>query len=452
MTAAVVEQHAPSLPRAPRARRGVPLLGMLSEMRGDPLSAFVELYREMGPIFEVQAAHRRFTILAGPDANVFLQKRGEEFLGSRTLFGPMAEQLGAKTLLVAEDGEQHRHLRKQQQRGFSRGAGKPFVPHFIEAVDEATADWKPGDVVPVLPFMQRTVVNQLSAMMTGRRPGEMFEPIWTFLQTLMNACVIKAWPRIMLHRPAYKRARARCLEFAEEILVAHEQRGPGEAPDLIDDTLAMTTVDGQLVTRGDMRAAAIGVYFAGMDTVAATLSFMMYGALHDASVKERVRADADGVMQLGDELFDELKSFEDLHACALETLRMWPVAPFTPRVVEKPFAFAGHRLDKNEEVMVAQCVTHKLAEFFPDPERFDLDRHLAPRLEYRQRAMFAPFTLGAHTCLGAGLAEIQMLTTLAALMNRFDLELARPGEPVPMVSTPIPNPGRAFAVRIKARR
>ena len=51
-------------------------------------------------------------------------------------------------------------------------------------------------------------------------------------------------------------------------------------------------------------------------------------------------------------------------------------------------------------------VPHFLPEFFPEPEEFDIDRYHAPRNERRLDGAYAPFGLGDHTCLGAGIAEI----------------------------------------------
>ena len=442
-----------SLPLAPRAR-GLPVVGSLFALRRDPLAALVEMYRRLGPIFEIRALHRRFTVLAGRDANEFLAVEGERYLGSERLFGGMARELGTDAFLVALDGRRHRHLRRQMARGYSKSALAPHVADMVELVDELTRSWRPGDIVPVLPFFQRVVTDQLGQSLAARRPGDVFDSLRYFLRVLMNVEVMKTWPRWVLRLPAYRRAKRMVFAFVEEVLRDHlgiTHKGTAPTHDLIDDILGLRDLDGQPLQRDAIVAAAIGPFIAGIDTVASSLSFISYGILKHPDVIRAVQGDADRALS-SDDIFSELRSFEMLHAAILESLRLWPVAPFTPRVALRPFAFAGHRVERGTDILVAQAVTHCLGEFFPEPKRFDLERHLEPRRETRRPLVFAPYSLGTHRCLGAGQAEVQMMVTIATLLNRFELALAEPSSDITVRATPIPSPGRRFSLRVVRRR
>ena len=74
-------------------------------------------------------------------------------------------------------------------------------------------------------------------------------------------------------------------------------------------------------------------------------------------------------------------------------------------------------------VLAIPTVTHFFPEFFPDPERFDIDRYLPERAEHKQRDAFAPFGVGTHRCLGAGFAEAQILLILASIIREAELVL-----------------------------
>ena len=404
-----------------------------------------------GPIFQIRALHKRFTVLAGLEANYFLTKQGEKHLGSETLFGGMARQLGTKTFLVAMDGPPHRDLRRQMKRGYSKQALIPHIADLVAVVEEATTDWQPGQTVAVLPFFQRLVTDQLGESLTSHRPGDTFGSFRYLLQALMNVEVMKTWPRIMLKMPKYRRAKQAVFDFVREVVREHRERPTPEPPDLIDDVLELKDIDGRPLDEAAILAASIGPFLAGIDTVAASLSFITYGILAHAGVQDRVRTDADRAIASTD-IYTELQTSDSLHAAILESLRLWPVAPFTPRTVTEPFDFAGRHVKEGEEILAAQTVTHYLDEFFPDPLKFDLDRHLEPRRESRRPVIFAPYSLGAHTCLGAGQADIQMMVTMATLLNRFELELVHPDKPVPVLATPIPNPGTKLKIRVKRRR
>lgn len=438
------------LPPPPQAK-ALPVVGSVFQLRNDPLQSMVQMYHHYGPIFRIRALHKRFTVLAGLDANYFLTKQGERHLGSERLFGGMARQLGTKTFLVAMDGPDHRDLRRQMKRGYSKQALVPHIDSLVSLVDEATADWKPGTTVAILPFFQRLVTDQLGDSLTSNRPGETFESFRYLLQALMNVEVMKTWPRMALRLPKYRRARTDVFEFVRRVVREHRDRPTPNPPDLIDDVLQLKDPDGNPLDEAAILAASIGPFFAGIDTVASSLSFITYGVLAHSGVQERAQEDADRAFD-GTDFYAALQSSESLHAAILEALRMWPVAPFTPRTVTEPFDFAGHHVERGEEVLAAQTVTHYLEEFFPEPMRFDLDRHLEPRRESRRPIIFAPYSLGAHTCLGSGQADIQMMVTMATLLSRFDLELVHPNKPVPVHATPIPNPGTKLEIRVLNRR
>jgi len=116
----------------------------------------------------------------------------------------------------------------------------------------------------------------------------------------------------------------------------------------------------------------------------------------------------------------------------------------------KDFEFEGHYIPAGTEVYVANALTHLLPEYYPDPEVFDVDRYARPDQPKMPQA-FAPFSLGAHTCLGAGAAEVQMMTLIATLLRTANLSLAQP-EDVTIFANPLPNPGRDFAFRFDGPR
>lgn len=429
---------------APPVVPGLPILGAALRMRHDPLRYFLSLYRQYGPVFVVPALQRRFVVMAGLDANLFLAKQGEEYLGSERLFGGMATELGARDFLVALDGPAHRHFRRQARRGYSKAAIEPHLGRMVELVERHTACWQPGDVVPVLPFFQRLVTDQLGEAIMGRPPGPLFDDIWTFMNVMMNVLIMKTRPRWFLRLPRYRRAKQRVFEFAEEVLEQHRTGALPPTP-LMEDLLAMTDVEGNPVPEGDLRAGVIGPYLAGMDTVAATLAFMIYGVLRYPH--EGVRADAARAVAAP----GELKELVYLKAATTECMRLWPVAAFTPRTATRDFEFGGRHIAEGSDMLIGQCVTHLMEEYFPDPDRYDLDRHVV-RKETKRTGIYAPFSLGAHACLGAGLAEVQLMITMAALIDRFELELVKPDQPMRVHSTPIPNPGKDFSIRVVRRR
>lgn len=432
---------------------GLPILGSGLGMMNDPLGFLLKQYSNFGPIFRLKALNRQITVLAGPEANQFLSRLGDEQLGSRELFGGFADEMNTEVFLTAMDGASHRYLRRQMRPGYSREKMTPHLAQAAELVRAEARGWQIGQRLAVLPAIQHITANQLGIIMVNRLPGEYFNDIWTFLNTVMKVTVMKTQPKLMLRLPGYQRSRRRVLELAQLIINEHRAHPPVDrTADLVDDMLAARDEDGQSYDDNALAVSALSPYIAGIDTVANTCTFMLVALLQHPDILERVQADVDALFERGLTSLADLKNASALYGATLETLRMYPVAAFTPRTAVRTFEFAGFRVEAGSEVLVANGVTHYLPRYFPNPEKFDIDRHAEPRKEHRQAGAFAPYSLGAHTCLGAGLAEVQVMVILASILHSVRLELDPPDTSIKIILAPLPSLGPRLRVRVIARR
>ncbi|MDX2160001.1 MAG: cytochrome P450 [bacterium] len=447
-------QHdaAATFSKTPPHAKGLPLLGNSLNMRVDPLHYFVKLYHQHGTVFRVTILGRPYWVMAGIEANRFLAREGEAHFGSESLFGGLARELGSDALLTALDGAPHRHQRKVQRRGFSKEIMLSQL-NTIQAVSKDHIDqWQPGAVLPLFRTVQKLVTDQLGMVLGGRTCGPYFDDLWYFLNTNMKAHVMKTTPMFILKSPKYLRAKARTQLFAREVLDWHRANPPiSREPDLFDDLLAAVDENGKPYSEKMLNASVIGSYFAGMDTISSTISFLLASLLMRPQLLERVLVEVDTAFENGGITPEALRKMDTLHHAAMETLRLYPAAPFTPRTVTESFEFNGYVFPKDTEVYIANCVTHYLPEFYPNPHEFDPDRYDRPDHPKTAQA-FAPYTLGAHTCLGAGMAEVQMMAVVASLLRSLDLAIDPPNTPLVVYAAPIPNPGPKYAIKVIGKR
>ena len=204
-----------ALKTTPPAAPGLPFLGNALSMRIDPLNYFVRLYRELGPVFRISIMGRSITVMCGIEANRFLAKEGETYLGSENLFGGMSRELGSDSLLTALDGVPHRHQRKVQRRGFSREAFLSRLPENLQIVEDYAARWSLGVSLPLFPTMQRIVTDQLGHFVRAHL-WRLFRRHLKLLNTNM-VHVLKTHPKLYLRHPAYLHSKRRSLDFSREI-------------------------------------------------------------------------------------------------------------------------------------------------------------------------------------------------------------------------------------------
>lgn len=444
-----INQQLPAPPHVP----GLPILGNALDFLYRPMEFFLECYHKYGPIFRITAANQKFVVMAGLEANRFFSQDKDEIFSSEPLFGEFAAQMGSANFMVALDGIPHRHMRKVMQRGYSKSGLAPHLDDMADLTYQTAHSWEAGKTIFARDAFQRLITEQLGTALTRHSSKEHFEAIRIYLGTLLNVLVIKRQPRFMLSMPRYGNARNKVMEFAKLVLDEHRHSPNPEAPDLVDDLLAAVDWNGDPLKEEDLLAATIGPFFAGMDTVANTMGFMVYAILKHPEVYDAIQKEVDEFFADGVPPYQELPKLQALYAATIETLRRYPVAPFTPRGVTRPFDFAGHHVKAGQEIIIVNGLTHYLPEYFPKPWTFDINRYIAPRKEHKQgQGIFAPYTLGPHTCLGAGVAEVQLMVTVGALLRAVKLELISSNYEIKTKLMPIPGPDPKFKIRVVEHR
>jgi cytochrome P450 len=392
--------------------------------------------------------NRRFVVLAGLEANELLARESEELLRSKGWWGQFARTVNASEFLISIDGPAHTRLRNIMKPGFSRNAVADRLPEFVSLTREIASREAASDRVPVVRLMQRLVTQQLGVLVCNYRTDDYFEDLRIFINTVLNVTVVGRWPRIMLYRPSYRRARRRVYELARAV-IAHHQTTQRAQPDIIDDLLAAHGRGEIYETEDELLIGAVGPFLAGMDTVANTLAFMLYALLRNASALERIRQEA-ALLLDGEPTVATLKRCPALHGAVRETLRLYPVGPAVLRTAARTFDFKGYRVDEGELVMIAVTIPHQSPDVFHDPDTFDVDRFADERPGRRCPGTFTAFGLGPHACLGSSLGELMMALTVATLVHDYHIETSPKDYELRVAVDPIPTPA-AFRVRLVPR-
>ena len=414
----------------------------------------VALYRTYGPVFRLpQPGQAPLIVLAGPEVNVFMARHEDEFFTTREQweqFDAMISQKPSGGMTEARDGEANRKRRAQSSRQWSRARILDQIPQMIEITLACTQEWQPGSSIAVHASMRRLVAEQLGRLLLGVSPGDYLDDFVTYLNTtIVNALKVGSSAADRFDSPTYQRAVERVNEFGRKAYEAHLLHPqPNGKPDMIDDVLQATAAYPEPYRRAILEHVALGPMLAGIDTVANSLSFMVYALLAHPGVLQQVQAEVDAAWSRGTLSWEQLKQMPDLQGAMMETLRRYPVAGGHRARVARPLTIAGYRLEEGHDVDVAMTVPHFLEELYPNPMQFDIDRFREPRNEHRQRGAYAPFGLGDHTCLGAGIAEVQLMVTMATLLSTYTLQFDPLDYQLVIEEHPTPVPGNHFQVKV----
>lgn len=437
---------ATTAPLPPKAS-GLPLLGNALAMSNDPTSFIVEQYHKLGSIFRIQILDREITVLAGRDANMFAMREGKNVFSNREVFIDLARTLGSELNLTALDGAAHKYLRSLSRSGYSRSRLDESMSDAIQVMKDFAEEVQPQETLDSFYTMQRLITYQLGRVATNYPADDYFDDLLTFQRYMMNVYLMKFWPRLALMRPEFKRVKARTLELGEKVVAYHIQNPPEglRSPDLLDDLLQEHRTNPEKFPEEAVYAAAIGPYIAGQDTVASATAFLLYAILRDPQIKAAVQEEVDALFADGIPAAMEMRKADILHQVAIESLRLYPVTPFMPHFASQTFEYGGYRVEAGSEIYMAQTVTHFLPEYFEDPYTFKLDR---PK---PQPGTFTPFGVGAHTCLGAGMAEVLLMVNAAALLHYLDLAIDPPNYKLKTGVIPLPHP-KGLGLKIIGKR
>jgi cytochrome P450 len=428
---------------------------MLRELSLDEASRFfLRGYERLGPVYRLPFPERSLTVLAGTAANMFAARHGDRFFTTKEFWTEFDSASERPDRNCVRDGAANKQQRGAETRSFSRRRIIGQLPRLVEIARESSRHWLPGESIVVLPAMQRIVVDQLGQVLARRRAGDYLPDLVRYLDTTVAVSLsLGGGDRSALATPEYLRAKERIAELGRSILAEHLETPASEREtDLVDDVLAMAGDRPEQYSQAGLSHAALVPLLVGLQTVSNTVSFFLYGVLKHPVVRERVLAEVDAAFADGPLVWEKLEKMRSLRGAMMETLRMYPVAYGHVARVAEPLTVEGYRLEPGDDVFVAMTVPHYLPELFPDPDTFDIDRFDPPRNEHNQPGAFAPFGLGSHTCLGAGIAEVQLMVIVAALLRTFRLELDPPDAVLKVEHTPVPTAGAGLRIRVVDRR
>lgn len=409
------ETKAPLPPLVP----GIPIIGNGLSLAKEPVRFLTGLYQQYGPVFRIRVFNQIVTVIAGLEANQFANQQGRHVFTNHDIFIDLVNALGTSKNMANLEGDEHKFFRSTAHSGYSRATMSASIPHVVNVIGDFLAKKETGSSFDVFPTFQKLISLQLGRIAAGIEADNSIDDLQLFMRYLMNVFLAGSLPRFTLNFPSYIRAKNKAREFARGVVETHQNNPVNEnrPRDLIDDFLQAHAEHPELMPMHAVHAAALGPFLAGQDTVAGTSAFMLYAIISNPEIYARVQTEVDALFANGIPAATDFRNAEALHKTAIETMRRYPVAPFMPQHISQNFEYGGYRMEKGQPIYVAQTITHFLPEFFTDPFTFNIDRP-KPKAQ-----TYAPFGVGPHTCIGAGMGELQIMVHIASLLHQAKYEM-----------------------------
>jgi cytochrome P450 len=249
------------------------------------------------------------------------------------------------------------------------------------------------------------------------------------------------WPGVP--RPGYRKAIEAMDEYLLRIIAERRAVISSESPPP-EDLLGILIESG--MEDGLIRDQLLTMLIAGHDTVTALMAWTFYLLGTHPGVMKRAREE---VAAIQTESFLELETISRLGYLGQvirESLRLYPPIHLGSRLAAADLNFMGYRIPKDTRVVYSIYLTQRHPDFWPDPHRFDPERH-SPHAQKTPYAWLA-FGGGPRNCIGAAFGLMEASLVIAAILRKFSLELVERNVHPHMGATLEPHPG----VRMKIRK
>ncbi|XP_012613811.2 cytochrome P450 4F2-like [Microcebus murinus] len=193
--------------------------------------------------------------------------------------------------------------------------------------------------------------------------------------------------------------------------------------DFIDVLLLSKDEDGKQLSDEDIRAEADTFMFAGHDTTASGLSWVLYNLARHPEHQERCRQEVRELLRGREPAeieWDDLAQLPFLTMCIKESLRLHPPAPMISRRCTQDIVLPdGRVIPKGVICLINILGTHHNPAVWPDPEVYDPSRFDPENAKERSPLAFIPFSAGPRNCIGQTFAMTEMKVVLALTLLRF---------------------------------
>ncbi len=359
-----------------------------AELKADPYPWYRKLLDE-GPLVRddgilswLATSHALCAEVLSNPAHLTPDPRAWEHYTARPM--PVPEGVMEASLFTMGRAD-HNRVRRHVARGFTpravermRELTRVVVRDAIAAVRER------GEMDLVTEFAQRVPLEVMSDILGI--PEHCKEPFRAYAHAVVRIGVNPMPTPELLEeiRPPMERGMELLLELIEERRRAGAERGE----DLLD-VLVSASEDGAHLSHDEMVGMVMTLVIAGIDTTVNAITLSTRRLLAEPEVRARLEREP--------ALWP---------AAVAELLRAEWIGGFMPRYATDDFELAGTPIAKGSLVMACIGPANVDPSVFPDPEALDLAR---------EGGQMLTFGRGAHYCIGANLAQLELQEALTAL-------------------------------------
>lgn len=418
----------------PRVSGGQYEHGHLEEFRTDPIALMQRVRDECGDVGYFQLAGKKVILLTGAEANEFFFRAADDDLDQAEAYPFMTPIFGKGVVFDASPERRKEMLHNSALRGDHMRSHAGAIEREVRRMTE---NWSEAGEIDLLDFFAELTIYTSTACLIGRKFRNQLDSRFAESYHMLERgtdplCYVDPYLPIESFR-VRDEARARLVELVREIMDQRIANPPADKSkrDMLDVLVTITGDDGNpRFSADEITGMFISLMFAGHHTSSGTSAWTLIELLRHPEILAEVIAELDILYADGQEVsFHALRQIPKLENVIKETLRLHPPLIILMRVAKGEFEVLGHRIGTGDFVAASPAISNRIAEDFPEPDRFDPDRYDKPREEdVLRRWTWIPFGAGRHRCVGAAFGTMQIKAIFSVLLREYEFEMAQPPE------------------------
>ncbi|HEV2709879.1 MAG TPA: cytochrome P450 [Edaphobacter sp.] len=409
---------------------------------GEPILLFEHLHHTYGSIAHYRFMGTPIVFLNDPEyIREILINQAPAFVKERTV-RRMKVLLGEG--LITSDDPIHLRQRRIVAPAFHRQRIAAYADQIVASAAAHRDHWQSGEVLDISAAMMSLSLEIIARTLFSTEVTDDIRRINEEVNTIMDLYnFLVVFPRLesFLHLPIpgiikFRRSRNRLNAVVNRLIREHRATGidKGDLLSMLISSRDEQESDGRHsattnqagMSDEQIRDEVLTIFLAGYETVANALTWTWYLLSQNPEAEDKLHAELDAVLGTGDEArlptladYPNLRYTEQVFA---ESMRLYPPAWAMGRMSTKPVTLGPYRIPPGAHFFFSQYVMHRSEEYFPDPLRFDPDRHMPAAKADRPRFAYFPFGGGGRQCIGEGFAWMEGVLAIATIAQRWRMQ------------------------------
>lgn len=240
---------------------------------------------------------------------------------------------------------------------------------------------------------------------------------------------------------------------AYEAEEAQQDENCGKKRPFLDNLLLQHLQDPSF-TEQDVTDEVNTFMFAGHDTTSTALNWALFILGHHPEVQQKIVTELSEIFsgyQDTPVTTEDTKQMKYMECVIKEIMRLYPPVPTYARKVDEDFIIDGYKLTKGAIVHIFVSSLHNNETSFPEPEKFIPERFLPENSSGRHPYAYLPFSAGQRNCIGQKFAMLEVKTTLANILRKFEIISVDPIDKIVAIPTIVLKPSKPIRIKIRSR-